>query len=68
MAVQILIGKPGESIYLGNEITVKVLDVQGLQVRVEIETPGDATPLRRDLADTGNMLHNRAVVSRFRSH
>ena len=68
MAVQIVIGKPGDSLYLGNEITVKVLDVQGLQVRVEIETPGDATLLRRDLADRGSMLHNRVAVTRFRRY
>jgi carbon storage regulator CsrA len=39
MPTQVLAIKPAECLCIGDEITVKVLDVQGLQVRVEIEAP-----------------------------
>lgn len=43
MPTQIVAIKPGQSIYIGNKTTVKVLDVQGLQVRVEVNASGSVT-------------------------
>ena len=51
MGAQVVTGKPGESIFLGNEVTVKGLDVQGLQVRIEVEFPRNATASGEEFAE-----------------
>lgn len=37
----------GETIMIGDEIVVTVLDIRGNQVRIEINTPGDV-PVHRE--------------------
>jgi carbon storage regulator len=51
----VLSRKPGEKLYIGNNITVTVVEVKGSRVRLGIEAPGDVQILRAELngfADT----------------
>lgn len=43
MSTQIVAIKPGQSLCIGGKTTVTVLDVQGLQVRVEVNASGTVT-------------------------
>ena len=45
----ILTRKPGESLYLGEHIKLKVLSVQGKQVKLGIEVPEDVTVYREEV-------------------
>ena len=39
--------KPGEAVYIGKDIAVTVLDVNGKQIRIGIDAPMDV-PIERD--------------------
>ena len=41
--------KKGESLVLGNEIQVKVLDIKGDQVKIGIEAPRDVSIYREEI-------------------
>ena len=45
----ILTRKPGETINIGEAITVTVLDMKGNEVRIGIQAPDDVTILREEL-------------------
>ena len=46
----ILTRKVGETMVIGDAITVKLLDVKGKQVRLGIEAPADVTVHREEVA------------------
>ena len=43
----IITRKPGEAVYIGKDIAVTVLDVNGKQIRIGIDAPMDV-PIKRD--------------------
>ena len=45
----VLSRKPGETVCVGEEITVRVLEVQGNRVQIGIEAPDQVTILRGEL-------------------
>ena len=45
----ILTRRPGESIYLGDEIKITVLSVQGKQIKVGLEVPEDMPVYREEV-------------------
>ena len=47
----VLTRKPGEEIVIGNQITVKVLDIRGDKVRLGIDAPRDVKVHRREIWD-----------------
>ena len=47
----VLSRKPGEQIYVGNNITITVVEIKGNRVRIGIDAPGDVSVLRAELHD-----------------
>lgn len=45
----ILTRRPGESLYLGDNIKITVLGMQGKQVKLGIEVPSDTTVYREEV-------------------
>ena len=45
----ILTRRPGESLYLGENIRITVLGMQGKQVKLGLEVPGDTTVYREEV-------------------
>jgi carbon storage regulator len=48
----ILTRRTGESIQVGDDIEISVLEIRGNQVRLGINAPSDVLVLRAELADT----------------
>jgi carbon storage regulator len=47
----VLSRKPGEQVYIGNHITITVVEIKGNRVRLGIDAPSDVTVLRAELND-----------------
>lgn len=47
----ILTRRPGESIQVGENIEISILEIRGNQVRLGINAPSDVLVLRSELAD-----------------
>ncbi|MDN5276734.1 MAG: carbon storage regulator [Clostridiales bacterium] len=62
----VLSRKPGESILIGDNIEVKIIDVQGDQVKIGINAPRDVTILRKELMDEVRQVNREAVVDSSR--
>lgn len=45
----ILTRKPGESLYLGDDIKLKVLSIQGKQIKLGLEVPDDLIVYREEI-------------------
>lgn len=45
----ILTRKPGESLYLGDNIKLKILNIQGKQIKIGLEVPDDMTVYREEV-------------------
>ena len=45
----ILSRRPGESVKIGDEVTVKVLGIRGVQVRIGFEAPQDVAVHREEV-------------------
>lgn len=45
----ILTRRPGESLYVGENIRVTILSLQGKQVKIGLEVPGDMTVYREEV-------------------
>jgi carbon storage regulator len=45
----VLSRKPGEQVYIGNHITITVVEIKGNRVRIGIDAPGDVSVLRAEL-------------------
>jgi carbon storage regulator len=54
--------RPGQSILIGRDIEVYVLEVDGMQVRVGINAPRSIRVLRRELLTQVESENRRAVV------
>lgn len=50
----ILTRKIGETIHIGPDVEVKIMDVRGKQVRVGIKAPADVKVLRDELKEKDN--------------
>jgi carbon storage regulator len=48
----ILTRRTGESIQVGDDVEISVLEIRGNQVRLGINAPSDVLVLRAELADT----------------
>lgn len=62
----VLSRKPGESILIGDNIEVKIIDVQGDHVKIGINAPRDVTILRKELMDEVRQVNREAVVDSSR--
>lgn len=62
----VLSRKPGESILIGHNIEVKIIDVQGDQVKIGISAPRDVSILRKELMDEVRQVNREAVVDSSR--
>ncbi|MBM7582628.1 carbon storage regulator [Caldicoprobacter guelmensis] len=58
----VLSRKPGQSILIGDNIEVKIIEVQGDQVRIGINAPKDISILRKELMDEVSQANREAVV------
>lgn len=47
----ILTRKPGESLIIGDDITINILGVQGNQVRIGIDAPKEVKIMRTELLE-----------------
>ncbi len=56
----ILTRRAGETIHIGDNITVTVLSVQGNQVRLGIKAPRDVAVHREEIAERITAEHGRA--------
>ncbi len=45
----ILTRRPGESLYVGDNIRITVLSLQGKQIKLGLEVPGDMTVYREEV-------------------
>ncbi len=45
----ILTRRPGESLYVGEDIKIKVLSVQGKQIKLGLDVPEDTTVYREEI-------------------
>ena len=45
----ILTRRPGESLYLGDTVKIKILSVQGKQIKLGLEVPSDMTVYREEV-------------------
>ena len=58
----VLSRKAGQSILIGHNIEVKIIEVQGDQVRIGINAPRNVTILRKELMDEVKRVNREAVV------
>lgn len=54
----VLTRKAGETIRIGDNITVRVLEARGSQVRIGIEAPGDVKIYREEIYEAGRARQN----------
>lgn len=47
----ILTRRPGEAIQIGNDVIVRILSVNGSQIRIGIEAPKETNIVRTELID-----------------
>lgn len=60
----ILTRRPGESIYLGENIKVTVLGMQGKQVKLGIEVPKETTVYREEVYERVIEENRRALATK----
>lgn len=63
----ILTRKPGEAIYIGNDVKVTVLDVKGNQVRFGIDAPRNVAVDREEIRERINNEARRLSGNRIDS-
>jgi carbon storage regulator len=59
----ILTRRPGESIQVGNDIEISVLEIRGNQVRLGISAPPEVLVLRSELIDASRAQDSERPVS-----
>lgn len=64
----VLTRKPGETIQIGNDIVLTILEVCGERVRVGIVAPDDVTILRGELAEWQNTPQTAPSKTRRPAH
>lgn len=60
----ILTRRPGESLYLGENIKITVLGMQGKQVKLGLEVPSDTTVYREEVYKRVIEENQRALASK----
>ena len=60
----ILTRRPGESLYLGEDIKITVLGMQGKQVKLGLEVPSETTVYREDVYKRVIEENQRALASK----
>ena len=55
----VLTRRKGETIMIGDEITIKVLEIKGRTVRIGLEAPRDVKIIRGELDGTRDSDHQR---------
>lgn len=60
----ILSRRVGETIKIGNEITVTVVEVKGNQVRVGVQAPRQVTVHREEIQERINWLNGTSNIDR----
>ena len=58
----VLSRKAGQSILIGHNIEVKIIEVQGDQIKIGINAPKDISILRKELMDEVRKANRDAVV------
>lgn len=59
----ILTRKPGESLYLGDNIKLKILSVQGKQIKIGLDVPDDMTVYREEVYQKIKEQNRKALES-----
>lgn len=59
----ILTRKPGESLYLGDNIKLKILSVQGKQIKIGLDVPDDMTVYREEVYEKIKEQNRKALES-----
>ncbi|MDR3358439.1 MAG: carbon storage regulator CsrA [Desulfovibrio sp.] len=59
----ILTRRPGESLYLGENIRITILGVQGKHVRIGLEAPDDTTVYREEVYKRVEEENRRALIT-----
>ena len=62
----VLSRKAGQSILIGHNIEVKIIEVQGDQIKIGINAPKDISILRKELMDEVRKANRDAVVDSAR--
>ncbi len=60
----ILTRRPGESLYLGENIRITVLGIQGRQVKLGLEVPGETTVYREEVYERVIEENRRALATK----
>lgn len=60
----ILTRRPGESLHLGEDIKIKVLNVQGKQIKLGLDVPKDMTVYREEVYLRVQAQNKEALESR----
>lgn len=60
----VLTRKLGETIVIGDDITIKVVDIHGKQIRLGIEAPTEISIFRGEIYDRIQEENQRALVNR----
>lgn len=63
----VLTRKPGEQIVIGNNIRVTVLAIQGSQIKLGIDAPGDVSIFRSELLEAGDVASVSTTLSQPRT-
>ena len=56
----ILTRRPRQTVMIGNDVTVTVLEIRGSQVRIGVNAPRDTTVLREELVEKARPGHQRS--------
>jgi carbon storage regulator len=62
----VLSRKPGQSILIGDNIEIQIIEVQGDQIRIGISAPRDISIVRKELIDEVRQTNREAVVDNSR--
>lgn len=60
----ILTRRPGESLYLGEDIKITILGMQGKQVKLGLEVPRDTTVYREEVYEKVIEENRRALATK----
>ena len=62
----VLSRKPGQSILIGDNIEIQIIEVQGDQIRIGISAPRDISIVRKELIAEVRQTNREAVVDNSR--
>jgi carbon storage regulator len=56
----ILTRRPRQTVMIGNDVTITVLEIRGSQVRIGVSAPRDTTVLREELVEKARPGHRQS--------